>query len=136
MTGTYIKTLISGLGWIQTPKKDGVQPCNIRTFKNGGSVAEARMFTGGWFVAVKFDPALIGNDSMAIVGGQEVYFEGHFCKDEYTKKGETQKSYFCYVRITKLVADADELVSSKLPLQKAALQAEAADIQARIKALG
>ncbi len=134
MSGIYINTIVSGLGYIQTSKKDGEQPCTVRKFKNGGSIAQMRISSGGWYFTVKFDPVLIGNDTMALVGGERIFFEGFLKTDKYTKKGETKPSYFNYVQVTQLVY-GEEVSSEVDRLKKKALQEKIAELKEMEKRL-
>ena len=134
MSGIYINTIVSGLGYIQTSKKDGEQPCTVRSFKNGGSIAQMRISSGGWYFTVKFDPVLIRNDTMALVGGEQIFFEGFLKTDKYTKKGETKPSYFNYVKVTRLVY-GEEVSSMVLDLKQKALQEEMDALKAKKEAL-
>tara|TARA_B100000427_G_C15469178_1_gene577679 strand:+ start:226 stop:621 length:396 start_codon:yes stop_codon:yes gene_type:complete len=131
MKGIYINTVMSGLAYIQASKKDGEQPCIVRNFKNGGSVAQMRVSSGGWYFSVKFDPSLIDGDALAMVAGEQIYFEGHLAVDKYTKKGETKISYFNYVRITRIVY-GEGLSSQKDMLQKKAVESKIAELQAML----
>ena len=129
-----ILTHMSGIGYIQASRKDGEQPCTVRSFKNGGSIAQMRISSGGWYFTVKFDPSLIGNDTMALIAGERVYFEGFLKTDRYTKKDETKFSYFNYVKVTRLVY-GEEVSSIVLDLKEKALQEEIDALKAKKEAL-
>ena len=134
MKGIYIKTTMSGLAKIVPNKKVGEQPCTVFKFKNGGSVAQVRVNTSGWFFPLKFDPSLIGDDTLALVAGEQVYFEGYLTFSRWQKKNETKESYFQYVQVTRLVY-GEEVSSMVLDLKQKALQEEMDALKAKKEAL-
>ena len=134
MKGIYIKTIMTGLAFIQGNRNEGEQPCTVRTFRNGGSIAQMRVNSGGWYFTLKFDPTLIEGDTMALVAGEQVYFEGYLKTDRYTKKDETKFSYFSYVQVTRLVY-GEEVSSMVLDLEEKALQEKMDALKAKKEAL-
>ena len=135
MSGIYINTTIRGIGFVQASKKDGVQPCTIKTFKNGGSIAQMRVGSGGWYFTMKFDPVIIGGDSMALVAGQKFFFEGYLKTDKYTKKGETKLSYFNYIQATSIIHQSEDFEAVMNELKKDTLKAKMAEYERMLKSL-
>jgi hypothetical protein len=101
MTGTPINRIwgLAGLGFIQASKKEDEQPCTVRTFRDGGSIAQMRVKVDSWYFTLKFDPTLIGDKTTAMVAKGQVFFQGLLEFDEYTKKS--------YVQVTQLVYGVD-----------------------------
>ena len=121
-----LSAVVAGLAFIQAPRNPDDQPCRKSKFGNDAEMRVSfRGRGGGMYMPVKFDLELVGNDTLKMIAGMEVYLEGTFETRKYMKKGEDKPSYFNFLRVHR-IEFGDGMEAIKKELTKQSLQRQIA----------